>query len=362
MQKTKPTSSQTWWQMGLFSHSNEEASFMSKITKKEFYHLFAVAILEDLDCVWSALLTQINQIIERFQPFLENQNVFVFTVTAFLIILSCYVYFKVYKLPSNNHTKQARKCGPSRKDAKLDGQYSENRKNDGENVQCSHSHCRTPYWKVLTGILFLCFLLSIPWEFVRVYQSMVAEKVTQMTIGIPAECVPERMSLLQTLQSWLRWHLSWSQDPCLQYHKSLLIDPLWQVPPLLVISSVLSHCIVHPVEVILGGLGRSFRLFFSEIPGPWQPVMLFVIVIFALLIVTMCFGYRIHLPFLLKIEPRTPVFLKVKGKKRPVEVHDKKRTLDLSIESSQDVETQSSVDTCGSLDFQWTCTQGSQSQ
>ena len=36
------------------------------------------------------------------------------------------------------------------------------------------------WWKWLTLIVFLAMLLSIPWEFMRMYQSMVAEKVSQM--------------------------------------------------------------------------------------------------------------------------------------------------------------------------------------
>lgn len=38
------------------------------------------------------------------------------------------------------------------------------------------------YGKYLIHLIFLAFLLTIPWEFVRQYQSVVAEKVTHIAV------------------------------------------------------------------------------------------------------------------------------------------------------------------------------------
>ena len=116
-----------------------------------------------------------------------------------------------------------------------------------------------------------------------------------------------------------------------------------------VLSSAFSHCIVYPIEVLFGGLGRAFKLFFQEIPAPWQPFMLVVIVIVLVLILIMAFGYRIHLPLLLKFEPRTPIDQRYKSRRDYI-VKKEKQNLQFSptesqqsIESSQ--ETQFSQDT-----------------
>jgi hypothetical protein len=121
-----------------------------------------------------------------------------------------------------------------------------------------------------------------------------------------------------------------------------------------VLSSAFSHCITYPVEILFAGLGRAFRAFFTEIPSPWQPVMLVIIVIFLLLTLVMLFGYRIHLPMLLKIEPKTPVYLHVEKKIKPNEVEKEKQKLFMSIEASQDTEECSSQETQYTQDSEYT--------
>ena len=73
---------------------------------------------------------------------------------------------------------------------------------------------------------------------------------------------------------------------------------------------------LHPIELFFSGIGKSFRLFFSEIPFQWQPVMLVTMTIIFMMIIVMICGYRISLPMLLKIEPKTPVFGRVFGRRK----------------------------------------------
>ena len=73
---------------------------------------------------------------------------------------------------------------------------------------------------------------------------------------------------------------------------------------------------LQPIELIFSGIGKSFRLFFSEIPVQWQPVMLVTMTIIFMMIIVMICGYRISLPLLLKIEPKTPVFGRYLGRQK----------------------------------------------
>ena len=51
---------------------------------------------------------------------------------------------------------------------------------------------------------------------------------------MPAECTPAQMGLLESLRHWIQWQVSWKHDPCENYHRALIIDPIWEVPPMMV--------------------------------------------------------------------------------------------------------------------------------
>ncbi|XP_076082735.1 uncharacterized protein LOC143053824 isoform X1 [Mytilus galloprovincialis] len=166
--------------------------------------------------------------------------------------------------------------------------------------------------KFLILFIFLIFLVSIPWEYVRLFQIEVAKRMAVMGKGVPSECYPERMTITESVRYWMVSQLSWQHDPCEKYHTALLVDPLWEITPLMVLSSVITRSLLHPIELFFGGIGKSFRLFFNEIPAQWQPIMLIVIVVVFLLTIVMLCGYRISLPLILKIEPKTPQSCKTK--------------------------------------------------
>ncbi|CAH1772322.1 unnamed protein product [Owenia fusiformis] len=164
-------------------------------------------------------------------------------------------------------------------------------------------------WKT---IVFICALISaaisIPWEFIRLYQNEVAKKSSVMYQGMPSDCIPKDMTVWQSWKSWCMWQLSWEDSPCDKYHHALLVDPFWEVTPMLVLSSAFTRCITKPFEIICSAIGRCFKLIFSEIPSPWQPVVMLIITLVTMISVAMVCKYRIHFPLLLKIEPtRTPI-------------------------------------------------------
>ncbi|XP_062598546.1 chloride channel CLIC-like protein 1 [Saccostrea cucullata] len=160
---------------------------------------------------------------------------------------------------------------------------------------------------VLGFLTILTLLISIPFEYMRLYQEQVAKKVAVMKVGAPRECVPQEMNFLESLKYWINWELSWVHDPCEKYHKAMLVDPLWEISPLLVLWSALVRGILHPIELFFSSIGKSFKLFFSEIPAQWQPFMFILIVFVFVVVMVMSCSYRISLPFILKIEPKTPV-------------------------------------------------------
>ena len=68
--------------------------------------------------------------------------------------------------------------------------------------------------------------------------------------GMPAECDPGKLTGWQSFRSFIKWFLFWSEDPCQQYHKALLVDPFWEVTPMMV-SITSSNVMFFNVSKIL---------------------------------------------------------------------------------------------------------------
>ncbi|KAK7478036.1 hypothetical protein BaRGS_00030712, partial [Batillaria attramentaria] len=78
----------------------------------------------------------------------------------------------------------------------------------------------------------LAFCISVPWEFLRLYQKAIGDRAAVASVGLPAECQPAALSLLQTLRMWLSQQLAWSHgNPCDRYYYAVFVDPLWEITP-----------------------------------------------------------------------------------------------------------------------------------
>ncbi|XP_056403969.1 chloride channel CLIC-like protein 1 [Hyla sarda] len=138
----------------------------------------------------------------------------------------------------------------------------------------------------LALLLILCLFISIPWEWVRLYQIEVAKKATILSEGYARSCYQQDLSFWETLKIWLSWNFSWGSD-CESYYKALMVDPLWEVTPLMAISSVIARFVVHPMELFSHTIGRSLRNIMREIPSQWQlPVFLLFPLTFISILIT----------------------------------------------------------------------------
>ncbi|XP_073438579.1 uncharacterized protein [Dendrobates tinctorius] len=81
--------------------------------------------------------------------------------------------------------------------------------------------------------LILCLFISVPWEWVRLYQIEVAKKATILSEGYARSCYQQDRSFWENLKIWLSWNFSWDSDSCESYYKALMVDPLWEVTPLM---------------------------------------------------------------------------------------------------------------------------------
>ncbi|KAM4623106.1 uncharacterized protein O3C94_020808 [Discoglossus pictus] len=145
-------------------------------------------------------------------------------------------------------------------------------------AQTASDHPLLDIWvQTFALILILCLFISIPWEWVRLYQIEVAKKTTVLSEGYARSCEREDLTLWETLKVWLSWNFSWDNDSCEDYYKALIVDPFWEVTPIMAISSALGRIIIHPMEQLGHVAGRSLRNVMKEIPMQWQPLVFLLV-------------------------------------------------------------------------------------
>jgi len=103
---------------------------------------------------------------------------------------------------------------------------------------------------------------------------------------------------LQTIQSSARSVFS-SVDPCEEYHKTIMVDPVYEVNPLTALVDLLTKLILHPLSSLGTEVGLMFSGLLSSVPLFWKVPVLLVFVILLMFILILVAGYRVRLPFFL---------------------------------------------------------------
>lgn len=104
-------------------------------------------------------------------------------------------------------------------------------------------HTKLTWRMQLWRVLFLCFIVSIPWEWYHLYRKAFASKQAQMQTDIPKQCRPDHeLQPLESLMLWFRNSFTFSDDVCVKYQETLLVDPFWEISPSKV--SILSFIIL----------------------------------------------------------------------------------------------------------------------
>ncbi|XP_072270587.1 chloride channel CLIC-like protein 1 isoform X2 [Pyxicephalus adspersus] len=123
----------------------------------------------------------------------------------------------------------------------------------------------------LVLLLVLSLSISIPWEWFRLYKIEVAKKMRILSEGYARSCYQADLSFWETMKIWFSWNFSWDVGSCESYYKALMVDPFWEVNPLMAISSMVWRLVIHPVELFSQAIGQSLRNIMKEIPSQWQP-------------------------------------------------------------------------------------------
>lgn len=88
-----------------------------------------------------------------------------------------------------------------------------------------------PWYRQCWYLFGLFFMISIPWEWLRLYQKKFAEKQAEFIKEIPSHCAPKNMTVSERVSLWVTDLLSWREDSCVKYQEAILVDPVWEVSP-----------------------------------------------------------------------------------------------------------------------------------
>jgi len=161
-----------------------------------------------------------------------------------------------------------------------------------------------PPRKLAVVVLLLC----CAWHWTHLYKKMWAAKHSTLlqSGNVPLECRPEEMTWLQTIQSSARSVFS-SVDRCEEYHKAIMVDPVYEVNPLTAVVDLVTTLVLHPLSSLGSEVGLMFSGLLSNVPLFWKVPVLLLFVLLLMFILVLVAGYRIRLPFFLgDISPAAP--------------------------------------------------------
>jgi len=160
---------------------------------------------------------------------------------------------------------------------------------------------RLPAFHVFCIIL----LMSVSWHWVHMYKATWAKKHSKLmqSTEVPAECRPHEMTWYQTIQASATSMVS-SVDRCEEYHKAILVDPIYEVNPATALVDLITKIILHPLSSVGKEVGSMFTGLLGEVPLLWKVPVLILFVILLMFVMILLAGYEIRLPlFLGKIGP-----------------------------------------------------------
>jgi len=103
------------------------------------------------------------------------------------------------------------------------------------------------------------------------------------------------MTWLQTLQSGARGLYS-SVDRCQEYHKAIMVDPVYEVNPLTALVDLSTKLLLHPLSSLGTEVGHMFAGLLSSVPLVWKVPVLLLFVLLLMFLLVLAFGYRVRLP------------------------------------------------------------------
>ncbi|XP_030006893.1 chloride channel CLIC-like protein 1 [Sphaeramia orbicularis] len=168
----------------------------------------------------------------------------------------------------------------------------------------------TPLWSTVSWfcqfrrLFTLSFCISIGWNWLYLYKIAFAEhqnNIVKMNT-LYAQCSGVKtFNWIDSLEEWFRSTWTLQDDPCKEYYKVLIVDPVLLVPPNKAISMTITAFITDPLKHIGQGIREFLRALLQDLPVQLQIPVFFAVVLSVLVVmyagVMAAFQYGITAPF-----------------------------------------------------------------
>ena len=152
---------------------------------------------------------------------------------------------------------------------------------------------------IMFSLFLFTFLVSVPYEYMRLYHKAIGERNAKLSQTVPADCLQNEKSYLSTFLDQFSFH----DDHCLEWHLALTSSPLLMVSPATAFSVAFANFFTGPFVEISKAFSKAFSVLLIDIPVQWQ-IPLILISLF-LLLVTLCIGcgYSFNFTPLISFKP-----------------------------------------------------------
>uniref|UniRef100_A0A8D0LBP8 Chloride channel CLIC-like protein 1 n=1 Tax=Sphenodon punctatus TaxID=8508 RepID=A0A8D0LBP8_SPHPU len=140
----------------------------------------------------------------------------------------------------------------------------------------------------LKRLLFISFLISFGWNWMYLYKTAFAQHQAERAKILNSDSVcAEKINWHESLFEWFRSSWTFQDDPCQKYYETLLVNPIWLVPPTKALAVTFTNFVTEPLKHIGQGMGEFMKALMKEIPMLLQVPVLIII---AVAVLSFCYG------------------------------------------------------------------------
>ncbi|NWX66294.1 CLCC1 protein, partial [Promerops cafer] len=152
----------------------------------------------------------------------------------------------------------------------------------------------TELWTRIHGFVQLkraslfIFFISFAWNWFYLYKLAFAQHQAEIAkMGQFDSVCAEKLDWQGSLMEWLRSTWTFQDDPCKKYYETLLVNPIFLVPPTKALAITFTNFVTEPLKDVGQGIGEFIKALMKEIPLILQVP---VLIMMALAVLAFCYG------------------------------------------------------------------------
>ena len=149
------------------------------------------------------------------------------------------------------------------------------------------------------SLFLFTFLVSVPYEYMRLFHQAMGERNAKLSQTIPSECLSRDGSYWHTFLSQFSFH----DDHCLEWHLALTSSPLLMVSPASAFSVAFTKFFTGPFVEVSRTFSKAFSVLLIDIPFQWQIPLVAIFVLILLVLICIGFGYSFNFTPFISMRP-----------------------------------------------------------